>query len=419
MSSLLATTRPAAPVQAPSKDSVVMFVDDDPRVLEGIRRSLRNQPYRIVTARSGDEALHVLKSRSIDVIVCDEHMPGTHGIEVMNWAARECPDVIRIMLTGMPSVPLAVRAVNECKLHRFITKPCKEMELAMAIEEGLAHRRLVRENKELLRLTQEQLSHLERAHRELDRFARTLVHDMCQPLQSILLHCEMAGEARSAATDEGSEHMRSATRSVERMISLIKALGAYAALDTVEVPQGEVDLHDVIGAVEQDLSAAILETRTTVSAEALPVVFGHAPLLRQLFQNLVHNALKYRGNRTISIHVSSEPSADGGTRVFVADNGPGLPSGETGGLFEALQRGANSRNVPGTGLGLATCRKIMEMHGGEISLRPGDSGATFVLTFPPPNVKPPPVAVSATDTQYRAEPNGEIVTAAAGGGAIR
>lgn len=410
---------PTRRTPAPPADDVVMFVDDDARVLEGIRRALRHQPYRIVTARSGDEALHVLKTRSISAIVCDEHMPGMHGIDVMHWAAREFPDVIRIMLTGMPSVPLAVRAVNECKLHRFITKPCRDMELAMAIQEGLALRRLARENKDLLQLTQEQLSQLARAHRELDRFARTLVHDLCQPLQSLLLHCELASESCSSAAQADNEHLRSATQTVERMIELIKALGKYTALDSVAVPQDEVPLNDVVRAVEQDLAAAIRETGTSVAADALPTVLGHAPLLQQLLQNLVHNAIKFRGGKTISVRVSAEPSADGGARVLVADDGPGLPAGDEAQLFEALKRGANSRHLPGSGLGLATCRKIMQLHGGEISTLPAGRGATFVLSFPR-RVEAPPTSPTAAvaGANHHAQSITEAALAPAAGGAL-
>jgi DNA-binding NtrC family response regulator len=115
----------------------LLLVDDDENLLRGLSRVLRQEPYRIFTARSVEEAVCVLKTQSIGVIVTDELMPGHTGIEFLVWAAAHYPKVRRIMLTGHPSAEVAIRAINLGMVHQFFTKPCNEEELASAIRKGL------------------------------------------------------------------------------------------------------------------------------------------------------------------------------------------------------------------------------------------------------------------------------------------
>ena len=119
------------------KSQTILLIDDEPFVLHALSRTLRRQPYEIVTARSAEEAVSILKSHKIDLVVSDENMPGMRGSELIAWIANEFPDVVRIVLTGQPDVPTMVSAINEGRVFRYFTKPCNELELAMAIREGL------------------------------------------------------------------------------------------------------------------------------------------------------------------------------------------------------------------------------------------------------------------------------------------
>ncbi len=118
-------------------NTTVLLVDDDENLLHGLARVLRHQPFRLLTARSGDEAMWVLKTRTVDVIVADENMPGMSGTELLAWVARECPQVVRIVLTGHATAATAIRAINEVGVYRFFTKPCHEVELALAIRKAI------------------------------------------------------------------------------------------------------------------------------------------------------------------------------------------------------------------------------------------------------------------------------------------
>lgn len=120
-----------------SKEALVLIVDDDVLFLRGLTRLLRNQPFRIITARSGEEAQELLKRWPIHVIVCDEHMPGMSGTDLLAWIVRHFPNTVRIVLTGQPDLPTAMKAINDGQVFRFLTKPCREFDLVMAIHEGL------------------------------------------------------------------------------------------------------------------------------------------------------------------------------------------------------------------------------------------------------------------------------------------
>ncbi len=115
----------------------ILLVDDDADILRGLSRALRQQPYRIFTARSAEEALPIVKAHPVAVVVSDEQMPGRSGTELFAWMAKHCPEVTRIVLTGHNSAESTMRAVNQGQVFRFFAKPCQPVELAMAIRDGI------------------------------------------------------------------------------------------------------------------------------------------------------------------------------------------------------------------------------------------------------------------------------------------
>jgi DNA-binding NtrC family response regulator len=118
----------------------VLLVDDEPKVLGALGRVLRDEPYEILTAGNAEEAAQVLRAMPVDLIVCDEEMPGMQGTEFLALVARDYPDVVRIVLTGRPTLPAALRAMNEGRVYQFFTKPCNEIDLAVAIRRALEER---------------------------------------------------------------------------------------------------------------------------------------------------------------------------------------------------------------------------------------------------------------------------------------
>lgn len=128
----------------------VLLVDDDVRLLDGLRRSLRREPYEILVAESGDEALKLLISHDVSLVVSDEQMPGISGTELLARVRAHRPDTIRILLTGCQDMQVAMRAINQGEVYRFFAKPCETRELADTIRQALQQRALLVQSRRLL-----------------------------------------------------------------------------------------------------------------------------------------------------------------------------------------------------------------------------------------------------------------------------
>jgi len=116
----------------------VLLIDDDLAVLQGLIRNLRKEPYQFRTATSAEEALGILARDRVDLIVCDWQMPGMSGTEFLVKVAKAYPQIIRIMLTGQPSLSVAAGAINNAGVYKFLTKPCAAAELAGIFREALS-----------------------------------------------------------------------------------------------------------------------------------------------------------------------------------------------------------------------------------------------------------------------------------------
>jgi len=146
-------------------EPTVLLVDDEPSVVEGLKRALRGEPYTIIEASSADEALQVLTTTSVDVIVSDEKMPGTSGTELLAQVRLEYPDIMGIILTGYASLEAAIRAINEGEVYRFLTKPVSYADLAITIRHALQQKNLIGEVRRLLRTVKRQSAMIEEAER--------------------------------------------------------------------------------------------------------------------------------------------------------------------------------------------------------------------------------------------------------------
>jgi two-component system, probable response regulator PhcQ len=168
---------------------IVLLIDDDENILYGLVRGLRKEPFQVLTAKSGDEAMLILKNREVDVIVVDEIMPGVSGGDLLAWAAENVPNTIRIMLTGNATASIAIRAINEGQVYHFFTKPCDEVQLAIAISKAIEHRALLTENRRLLELNRQQFYELQQFSKKLGLLARVVANDLRVPLEKVTHSC--------------------------------------------------------------------------------------------------------------------------------------------------------------------------------------------------------------------------------------
>ena len=154
--------------------NTVLFVDDEPNILAGLRRSLHRQHFHLLTATSGEAALDILGDQTVQLVVSDQDMPGMTGIALLREIRRRYPQVLCYMLTGKASLELAVAAINQGDIHRFFTKPCCIDELVCGLQQGLEHQHLLAVARTLLARFQSQQQAIEHAEQQFPGISRIL-----------------------------------------------------------------------------------------------------------------------------------------------------------------------------------------------------------------------------------------------------
>jgi len=255
-----------------------------------------------------------------------------------------------------------------------------------AVRDITARRRVEEEIRnrtaELERRLQERSSELAHANAELDQFAYVAAHDLQEPLRAVASYSQLLERRYKGRLDaDADKFIERITGAVGRMQQLIQDLLAYFRVGPRARKQPTA-AEAVLQCVLDHLHAAIADSGAVVTHDALPTVLADGSQLAQVFENLIDNAIKFRGGEPPRIHVSAR--AQGTGWVFsVRDNGIGLDPGFAERIFVIFQRLHTRTEYPGTGAGLAICKKCVEGHGGRIWVesQPG-RGATFVFTIP-------------------------------------
>ncbi|WP_293026724.1 PAS domain S-box protein [Natronococcus sp.] len=228
----------------------------------------------------------------------------------------------------------------------------------------------------------EYIDELRAETRRLEQFAHAASHDLQEPLRMVSSYLQLIERRYADELDEdGREFLAFALEGAERMRSMTDGLLAYARVKTRGKPLEPVDLEAVFENARSDLEGRIVATGTDVTADPLPTVEGDENQLRQVFQNLLDNAIEYSDD-TPRIHVSAERRGSE-WKISVRDEGIGIPADEREQIFEMFQRLHGRGDHDGTGIGLALCERIVERHGGtiEVDSEPGE-GSTFSVTLP-------------------------------------
>ncbi|AHF99883.1 histidine kinase [Halostagnicola larsenii XH-48] len=225
---------------------------------------------------------------------------------------------------------------------------------------------------------------LERSNERLERFAYSASHDLQEPLRMVSSYLQLIERRyRDALDEDGEEFLEFAIDGADRMRAMIQSLLEYSRVETRGEPLESVDLETAVTDVIDDLQLRIDEHDADITVEELPRVEGDPGQLRQLFQNLLSNAIQYSGDETPRVHIAAERS-DSMWTISVTDEGIGIDPDETGRIFEVFERLHSRAEYSGTGIGLALAQRIVERHGGDIWAEsvPGE-GATFSFTLPP------------------------------------
>ena len=224
---------------------------------------------------------------------------------------------------------------------------------------------------------------LGRSNTELEQFAYVATHDLQEPLRAVTSCVQLLQKRYEGQLDaRADEFITHAVDGTKRMQTLINDLLAYSRISTHAKPFVSTDCEIVVKEALANLMVAIEESAAVVTQDTLPTVYGDLTQLRQLFQNLIGNALKFRGERSSKIHIGATLK-HGEWQFSVADNGIGMEPQFFERVFMVFQRLHTRREYQGTGIGLAICKKVVERHGGRIWVEsePGE-GATFCFTIP-------------------------------------
>ncbi len=347
----------------------ILIVDDD----AGDRKQMRGA---LATAHVGGEFVEVVEmqqavsaceEREFDCILLDHFLPGMRGVDGIPLIRERLPQVPIVLVTGNGSEEIAAESIKGGATDYVSKSNMTPDRVRGAVESAI-------EKSHLRRKIDEQ-------REELRNFSRILAHDFAAPARRVHLFSDMVVEAlQNGDYDEARDISLKVVQASEHMEGLIQALSCYNRLSTATIEIAPVRMDDVVAQAREIVEEAISASGAVVSPEPLPTVLGVEPLLVELMQNLIENAIKYRSDEVPEVRIRARRwGADWG--FAVQDNGMGIPEKYHAEVFEPLRR-VSGGNIPGTGLGLAICRRILEHLNGRIwcTSEPG-SGSTFHFTL--------------------------------------
>jgi len=349
----------------------LLVVDDDEGDRKQINRAIRQSALQAecTEATSLEEGLAACEQREFDCAIIDYRLPGEDGLGGITALHVKFPEMAVIMSTGQGDEMVATEAMKRGAADYISKSRMNASTLEHTIGNALGKAALQRK----VRQQQE----------ELENFARLLAHDLKAPAAAVETFAsriaERLEEGNSAAALEYADWV---IQRAQRMNRLIDTLQRYTMADA-KVTFEAVDMNKVFDEAKANLQDLIQKNGASVTADALPSVLGNASQLIQLLQNLFGNAMKYCDKPMAAIHMQAVNDDEAGWVFSVRDNGIGIPESAYEEIFKPFTRLAAGANRDGTGLGLATCKKIVERHRGTIWCKsePG-SGTTFFFVLP-------------------------------------
>ena len=332
----------------------ILLVDDDHGDVKLTTRAIERSGLKANCAEavSGPSALRLCESTAFDCAIVDYMLPGEDGLQTLAAIAREYPSIALIMATGQGDENIATEAMKIGAADYIRKSAISPDSIRRAIENAVTKCHLRRKVAE--------------QQNELARFADVLVHDLRAPTSSIQTFIwDMQDALRKGEMDSLDQYLEWIVNAAARMDTLIATLYQYTRADG-EVEFGTVAMDAVFESALANLHNIIQKGHAVVTSDPLPNIAGNEPQLTQLLQNLIGNAIKYCQSPTPRIHVRAKLSEDSTWALSVRDNGIGIPDKDLKRIFEPFTRLHGADTYEGTGLGLATCRKIVSRHGGEI-----------------------------------------------------
>ena len=376
---------PPPPDTAPGPP-VVHIVDDDPGIRSTVVEILSLSG---IAAEAFDCGAAVLGNHGTDrpdLVIADQKLPDTTGIALSISLKSEDPDLAVILITGYASAVDAIAAVG--LVDDYLTKPVQPDELVRSVNAGLEHTRLRRENRRLVARLHEMNASLEdtvaERTRALEMFTNAVAHDLRAPLRTMGgFSAALLEECSDGLGEDGRGYAGRIQAASSHMAGLIDAL-----LDLSRVSQAQMNLQTIdLGAEASHIAEELRRSgpdRDVRFVIQQPVwALADPTLIRSVLQNLLDNAWKYSSRRDEAvIEFATMPAGDSPVCYYVRDNGAGFDSAFVDKLFTPFQRLHTPGEFPGTGIGLASLRQIVERHGGQVWAEGAvGEGATFYFTL--------------------------------------
>ncbi len=383
----------------------ILIVDDKAENLFALRQILSRTGAEIVEAPNGNDALVASLNHEFAVAILDVQMPEMSGYELAECLRKDKKTIHLplIFLSTVFSDDYHIFKGYEVGAVDFIAKPFDPRILIGKVNVFLEldrQRALLRNAKDELELrVQERTVELQVAYSaleqhsvqlkamnlELQEFAFITSHDLQEPLRKIQTFGNMlVRKHKESFNPEGRDYMERMIKAASRMSGLLRSLLNYSRTGTHLLNYSRVSLTEVARDAASDLELLIKEAKGSVEISDMPTVDADAVLLRQLFQNLIENSIKYGKESEPPIVMIYGRIEDGTCRVMIEDNGIGFDECYCQKIFKPFER-LHGKNTPynGTGMGLAICKKIVNRHGGEITVRSiPERGATFCVSLP-------------------------------------
>ncbi len=378
------TTNTAAKSNPAQSESLrVLLVEDSDADSELILLELKRAGFRVVSewAKSAEQFQKILDRFIPDIVLADYNLGQWSGMGALELVRAKGLDVPLILVSGALGEINAVECIKQGATDYVLKDSLTR--LPISIRRALAEQQLRSQQKQAEHDLALKVEELARSNRDLEQFAYVASHDLQEPLRMVAMYAQLLAERYRGKLDEQADkYIHYAVDGALRMQTLVQDLLAFSRAGREGTKMMQVNCNLLMKQVLRNLEATIRESNAEILQSDLPTVLANSTQLQQVLQNLVGNAVKFRGNQAPKICVNAKQ--DGGEWLFeVNDNGIGIAPEHADRIFVIFQRLHTREEYPGNGIGLSICKKIIERHGGRIWVTANDhGGATFNFTLP-------------------------------------
>lgn len=355
----------------------ILFVDDEENNLVSFAAFFRRE-YEVYTAPNAAAGLKILDKVAVDIIIADQRMPATTGIEFLEKTLQKYPESIRVLITGQADINVVIDAINKGQITKYVKKPWEWPILKLVVENcsEMYYSRIEmrNKNKELMKVND-----------ELNRFVYSISHDLRSPLMSILGIIKVSNLENNV---RAPEHLQLIEKSVLKLDGYIRNIIDYYQNTRAEYLPESLNFKELIAEIVEGLknqdASILFETQIEQKGE----FYGDNFRVKVIISNLISNAIKYQNPEAKENKVSITAKSDkNGVNISISDNGVGILQEHIDNIFKMFFRAENSVHKPGTGIGLYIVKEALEKIGGTIKVNSIPmEGSAFEIYIP--NQKP-------------------------------